>query len=107
MPLQNLISLRQSDAATVFLGCEIKLEDLVVSILRDSTTRVVNLGHDGMLLKPRRDGERPSLGHGLNAIDHDIENRLLHQIHVNLHWKALIGHSAQDGNAMLFGIGSG
>ena len=44
VPLQNLIGLRQADAAAVFLGREIKFEDFVVHILRDSAALVANLG---------------------------------------------------------------
>src|SRR5258708_3094146 len=45
VPLQDLIGLRQPDAAAVFLGSEIELEDLVAHVDRDSHALVANLGN--------------------------------------------------------------
>ena len=49
----------------------------------------------------------PPSGHGLHAVDHDVQKCLLHQIDVDLHRKALFRAVTHDRDAVLFGVGSG
>src|SRR5271165_1260309 len=107
VPLQNLIGLGQADAATVFLGGEIELENLVVEVLRNPTTLVADFGHHGVVFAASGDREQTSLGHGLHAIEHDVEDGLLHQINVDLNGQPLFRHMALDGDAMLLGVRGG
>ncbi len=67
---------------------------------------VPNLRDNRVILEPRRNDEYSALGHGLNAIDHDIQNGLLHQINVNLDRQPLLRQMALDGHAVLLGVGS-
>src|ERR1700730_5530392 len=46
MPLQDLIGLRQTDAAAFILGCEIEFENILVHVLRNPSTLIANFGND-------------------------------------------------------------
>src|SRR5271166_1643115 len=107
MPLQNLVGLRQSDPAAILLGREVKLEYLIVHLFRNSGTLIVNLGYNYTIFAPRRNRKRSSQRHGLNPVEHNIEDGLLHHIYVNLDRQWLHWQVAIDGDAMLFGVGGG
>src|SRR4051812_34184556 len=50
MPLQDLISLCQPDAAAFFLGREVKFENLVVQFFRDATALILDFRQDQPIL---------------------------------------------------------
>ncbi len=73
VPLQNLISLCQTNAAAIFFSGEVKLENLVVQLLGNAAAPIVDLDHHHLVLAPRRDGKQSSLRHRLDSIQHDVE----------------------------------
>src|SRR5882762_491475 len=107
MPLQNLVGLCEADATPVFLCGEVELEDLVLDFFRNAATCVADLGENHALITPGADGKLAALSHHLYAVDHDVQNGLLHEVGVHLYVKGLIRKVPDQGHAMLFGIGGG
>src|SRR5271157_1113341 len=107
MPLQDLVGLRQADAVAIFLGGEVELENLVLDVLWYAHTLIADLGNHTIAVAACRDRELATVRHGLDSVQHDVEQGLLHEIEVRLDEKRLLRHIALDGDAMLPGIGSG
>src|ERR1700722_6887313 len=105
MPLQDLISLRQANAAAVFFGGEVEFENFVLHFRRDAGTLVADFGDGGIFFTIRLDGELAALRHGLNSVDDDIEKGLLHEIEIGLDEQRFGKHDALDVDAVLFGFG--
>src|SRR5215469_14001005 len=73
VPLQDLVGLRQADAAAFRLGGEIQFEDFVLDLGRNPGAGVDDFGGDQSFMAAGADGERASLGHRLNAVDHHVQ----------------------------------
>ena len=78
MPVENLVSLRQTNAVAIFFGGEIKLENLFVHILRDADALVTDLGHHPIVLTARRDDEWTAIRHSLHSVENYVQQRLFH-----------------------------
>src|SRR5712671_850696 len=102
MPLKDLISLRQADAVTLFLGGEVKLKNFILHILRDASPLIADLSDYSIFLAMRRNRKLAAFRHGLNSVDHHVEERLLHQIEVRLNDQRLRKYDSLDVDAMLF-----
>ena len=105
MPLQDLIGLRQSNPAAVFLGREVELEYLFVHILRNAGTLILNLGDGGAIVGSSCDGQHATFGHGLDSVDNYIQESLLHQIDIDLHRQSVCWCVAFNRDTVLFGVG--
>src|SRR5712691_2815883 len=101
MPLQDLISLGQADAVTLFLGGKVKLKNFILHILSDAQPLIANFGDYGILLAMCRDRKLSPLRHGLNSVDHHVEKRLLHQIEIRLDDQRLPKYHSLNLDAML------
>src|SRR5258708_12579701 len=107
MPLQNLVRLRQPNAAAILLGRKVKLKNLVLHIVRNTTAPVTDLGHGDIVFTVRRDCEQTSLRHSLYSVQYHVEQGLLHQIRVHLEGKRLTGQGTFNGDAVVFCIRGG
>ena len=92
MPLQDLIGLSQTNSASALLGSEVKLEDLLLHVFGNADSGIADLGHHNAFFTPGADGESAALGHRLHAIDHNIQDGLLHEIGIYFDWQGLRGH---------------
>src|SRR6202034_766617 len=54
MPLQDLVSLLQTDAIAILLGSKVKLKHLLMRIFRDANSAVAYFGHHRIAFTMRR-----------------------------------------------------
>src|SRR5581483_1538293 len=106
VPLQHLEGLGKADSAATFLGGEVKLKNLFLNFVRDSGAFVFNLSHYRLLLAPGRDHELPTLGHSLDAVQHDVEDGLLHEVGIYADRQICLRNLAVDLDAVLRRVGS-
>ena len=107
MPLQDLVGLRQPNAAAVSLGGEIQLKNLLLDLGWDAVPLVLNPGEDHVLLAARRDGKVPALRHSLQSVQHNVEDGLLHEVNIDVDRERHRRKFACDRDTVLRRIGRG
>ena len=107
MPLQDLVGLGQSDAASALLGGEVEFEDLFLYFPRNPVAGVADFGDGDAVFATGADGERAPFLHRLHAIDNDIQDGLFYEIAVDFHRKRSAGEVAIDVNPVLLSVGHG
>src|SRR5437764_4268790 len=91
MQLHNAVSHGQPNPAAALLGGEIKIEDFVADGSRYSGSGVLDFDLRLSIVAMRPQRKRADIFHGLRAVNDDVQERLLHQVHIHLRRQRLVG----------------
>jgi len=97
----------QSNAAAGFLGGEVEVENLVANFGGDSSAGVLHLEHGGLRGGEGAQGESAAVGHGLDAVDDDVEDGLAHEVGIDAHGQRPGTEFLHDFDAVGAGFGRG
>src|SRR5437016_5344312 len=103
MPLHNLIGLGETDSTALLFCREVELENFVLNVRRNPSALVVYFDEHAVFVAARHDIQGSTRRHGLNSIEHDVEESLLDEVAVHLDVQGFFRQFTQNMDTMLLG----
>src|SRR6185312_8683077 len=107
MELQDSVRHGEADAAALALGGEVEVEDAVANFAGDSFAVVLDFEDGCAGVLGEADGKLASVGHGLRAVDDDVEQGLPDKIGIDADVDGVVGDGAAHSNLAGLQLGGG